>query len=84
MGREEAALVYSQKALVDVLLNEDRVAIYYGVEAFLSMDIRCEVFTAWKSHTPDQMGFAFPKQSPFFESFKYQLLKLYEAGLLKV
>ena len=45
-------------------------------------EYKCKVKFPWKSQYPNHLSFAFPKNSPLFPFFDYQVLKMMETGTM--
>ncbi len=66
-------------------LSEPLMAFYHDeATARGQKEFQCEAHVAWKTRHPDTVGFAFPKHSPYLEVMRYQILKLYESGVIRV
>ncbi len=69
----------------EALLKEKNVALYTSAGTIFSVEeIRCHVYNPWQSGQSNQMGFALPKGSPYFEFLQYRLLRLSETGVRNV
>ncbi len=77
--------VHAQNDLLRHLLTEPKVALFHGIDTIMSnSSLRCKMTVAYMAADPDHLSFAFPKGSPYREAFQYQLIKLFQSGLLKV
>lgn len=62
---------------------DPRTALYDVKEAILNFhEYHCKIVTPWESNYPNSVSFAFPKDSPYFELFKYRVINMQESGSL--
>ena len=68
---------------LEMLLKEDKTALFYTREGFLHFqEFRCEVLMPWKTKYPAFLTMGFPKNSPYFPFFNYQMMHHFENGVV--
>ena len=66
---------------VENLAYNTRNAFLFNLEWILRSHYNpCHLAVPWQTDYPTFMSFGFPKESPYFPFFNYQLLKLKESG----
>lgn len=68
---------------LEMLLREDKTALFYTREGFLHFqEFRCTVVMPWRTKYPAFLTMGFPKNSPYYPFFSYQMLRHFENGVV--
>ena len=84
-GQEDSSVFKTLDEATQELLTGRKKALFFSVESLMSQkDTRCEIRVAWQSRQSEQMAFALPKDSPYYEFMQYNMIRLLETGTWKV
>ena len=86
-GKEEKFFPSSLEKALNTLFSIDNGALYFNEESVISAipDSKlCDINVVWRNTAPGYISFGLKKDSPFYELFKMQTMKLFNTGSLKL